>query len=196
MVDPSKFNKEKKKKKKQTKETKKQKDNSKRGRPRESDMGDPSKDDRPDVYNIYEEKENFDQAEMDQGAKSMAESTGASADRAWEKASGSNIDTYIDNQKRELREMYATLLQDIRQMQEWIEDNKDDTGSIESFTLGFQMAIYNMAQMRAGVAEIFIERYGKTEAEAVSMTGQIAKEAGEKDAVKDIIDYLSEQMVR
>jgi len=196
MVDPSKFNKEKKKKKKQTKETKKQKDNSKRGRPRESDRGDPSKDDRPDVYNIYEEKENFDQAEMDQGAKSMAESTGASADRAWEKASGSNIDTYIDNQKRELREMYATLLQDIRQMQEWIEDNKDDTGSIESFTLGFQMAIYNMAQMRAGVAEIFIERYGKTEAEAVSMTGQIAKEAGEKDAVKDIIDYLSEQMVR
>lgn len=202
MVDPSKFkdksdsekSKKSKKKKSSSKRKKKSGNSSKKSRGRKSkkDTGDSGKDDRPDTYNAYKEGENFElgPSDVSEAAKSIPGADGEDA----RKASDASIDVYINTQEREMREMYSSLLGDIRSLDKKL-SGTGELDDLEAFTISLQAAIYNMAQQRAGVAEILVERFDKSTSEAVAIADRIAKDSGEGQSMDDIISYIAEGLV-
>lgn len=201
MVDPSKFkdkkdkgkdkSKEKKKKQKKKKEKKKNRKN-KKGRKRKNETGGTGGEELPDEYNAFKEEENFEASEMEMhpGADEIPGADGEDA----KKASTGDIETYKKTQEREMREMYSSLLGDIRAFNEKV-TGEEDMGPLQTFTISVQAAIYNMAQQRAGVAEILVERYGKNESEALAIADQIARNSGEGQSLQDIVSYVAENLV-
>lgn len=98
-------------------------------------------------------------------------------------ASGSTK-KYIQRQITECEEFYddfATVA----------EDNMED---INQFTLYFHAITLGMARNRLGIKRVLEDRFNKSEAEAVEITGEICERAGEMEAYNRILDALTKRL--
>lgn len=88
---------------------------------------------------------------------------------------------YIKRQIKECEEFYENFL----------ETALDNVTDINQFTLYHHALLLSMAKNRAGICDIFMDRFGYSEEEALEKTKQICKKAGEPEAFVTLVDEVT-----
>lgn len=88
---------------------------------------------------------------------------------------------YIKRQIKECEEFYENFL----------ESALNNVTDINQFTLYHHALLLSMAKNRAGICDIFMDRFGYSEDEALEKTKQICQEAGEAEAFVTLVDEVT-----
>lgn len=88
---------------------------------------------------------------------------------------------YIQRQIEECKEFY----------EDYVATAKDNITDINQFTLYHHALLLSMAKNRAGICDIFMNRFGYSEKEALQKARQVCQEAGEAEAFVELTDEVT-----
>lgn len=103
------------------------------------------------------------------------------AELNYDAGSGGTEKEYIQRQIEECREFY----------EDYAETAKENITDINQFTLYHHALLLSMAKNRAGICDIFMDRFGYSEQEALAKAREVCKEAGEPQAFVELTDAVT-----
>jgi len=103
------------------------------------------------------------------------------AELNYDAGSGGSEQEYIKRQIQECQEFYN----------DYAETAKENITDINQFTLYHHALLLSMAKNRAGICDIFMDRFGYSEKEALAKAREICKKAGEPDAFVELTDAVT-----
>lgn len=103
------------------------------------------------------------------------------AELNYDAASGGSEKEYIQRQIEESQEFYENYL----------ETAKDNLEDINQFTLYHHALLLSTAKNRAGICDIFMNRFGYSEEKALEKASQVCQKAGEPEAFVKLADEVT-----
>jgi len=103
------------------------------------------------------------------------------AELNFEAGSNGSEKEYIKRQIQESKEFY----------EDYLETALDNLEDINQFTLYHHALLLSMAKNRAGICDIFMNRFGYSEDDALAKAREICQEAGEAEAFVNLTDEVT-----